>query len=505
MKKTALIILLAGALPATAGETDSVLSALTTQRNGLWKLAAPVFNNVALDQWRMPLGITSVDAAVDHRADNRAVDPMAGKSSTLYSAGAETYTKYHATTLGGSARYTNGLRRDVRWCETSDPALLYPYLLADATGGDLKTESYSFSGSYACHGERLAWGASLAYRATLEYRDVDPRPRNVVGALDATASLAYNIMYDYWLGADFDFRRYTQSNDIEFKSEMGVDKIYHLTGPLHHYARFAGTGMSTHYQGYRYGIGAAAYPASGRGAFARVHASTFSFDNILSDLNKLPMARANHKAIEASIGWLQPSGPVYWGVTVSAEAYRRHGRENIFGDASSGIYPQIASVDMFAENYSYISASGQVGLRSRGNDISLRLTSASDYRSTLYVSPRSLSRVRHFLPEAELKYCRRFSQRWLALASISAAWEMPFDRLYQPAGAHDADLAGLAAIEAQRNLLLDHSSFYTGANVTIARMISRRLALKLDLAYSGSSYYSDITSNSLNVTFGLIF
>ena len=144
---------------------------------GLWPA---VFDNVAIDQWRLPLGYTAVNGSYNRR-----------ERDYSWQGSASTYTHYRSSTLCGGAAYSNGKRRNMPWCETTDPELLYPYLLADTVGGDLNSEIYTFSGSYADHSDRWAWGASLAYKATLEYRSVDPRPRNVAGCLDASTTIGW--------------------------------------------------------------------------------------------------------------------------------------------------------------------------------------------------------------------------------------------------------------------------------------------------------------------------
>ncbi len=411
--KKALILstaLLCGVAANAAGRADSLLQAVEYSNSGLWLMADAVFDNVAIDQWRLPLGYTAVNGSYNRR-----------ERDYSWQGSASTYTHYRSSTLCGGAAYSNGKRRNMPWCETTDPELLYPYLLADTVGGDLNSEIYTFSGSYADHSDRWAWGASLAYKATLEYRSVDPRPRNVAGCLDASAAIAYRLFDNYWLGGDLTFRRYTQSNDIEFKSEMGIDKIYHLTGPESHYARFAGVGLSTHYRGYRYGGGLTLYPASGRGFFIRAATSRFSFDNIITDLNKLPMASATHYTFEAMAGYLHPGEGFFWGANARLQTARRHGTENIFGDASSGVYPQIGSLQMYSHNSTTLSASVLGGICSGRSQLWLRLTPGYSYESTAYRSPRYYLSRRTFTPRAELSWSGRMVPCWLFMAR--AAYE----------------------------------------------------------------------------------
>ena len=59
---------------------------------------------------------------------------------------ADSYIRKKNYCLWGNALYRNGRVKNLKWNETSDWELLYPYLLADSVGGDLSKEIYSFTG-----------------------------------------------------------------------------------------------------------------------------------------------------------------------------------------------------------------------------------------------------------------------------------------------------------------------------------------------------------------------
>lgn len=323
--------------------------------------AAPILSvpslplaNPAVRQWRQSVDISEAYGGYAHSAYDGNRDPQRGGGERAFSFGADSYMKYKSSTLWGAASYENGKQLDVRYNETADIDLVYPYVAADTIGGDINLERYSFNGGYADRRGRWSWGGALSYTAGLYYRNVDPRPRNVTGLLDIKAGVGYTMFGVTDLSAGVSLRRYTQTNDIDFKSQMGVEKIYHLTGLGHHYSRFAGLGLNAHYGGYRYGASLSLFPRGRRGLFAAVEVSRFTLDKVLRDLNELPMASVAHNELSAQIGWLHPSATTDWAVAANFNTYRRRGTENIFGDASSNIYPQIASLDMYADNcYSF--------------------------------------------------------------------------------------------------------------------------------------------------------
>ncbi|MDE7508527.1 MAG: hypothetical protein K2M62_00225, partial [Muribaculaceae bacterium] len=238
-----------------------IRQAIADNNSGLWQIASLSYRNPAVNQWRMSKSLTTVGGAYSSRADRNNPDPRDGTGDYDLQFKATTYTKYRTSTLWGEASYTNGKTSDAVWNETADRELLYPYLLADSIGGDLHHETYNFAGGYADHAGRWAWGAAISYVARQEYRAVDPRPRNVTGRLLLNAGAMLRVFRDYHVGLGLEMMKYNQSNEVTFKSEMGIDKIFHLTGLGSHYNRFAGEGLSTYYDGYRFALDMTLYPA----------------------------------------------------------------------------------------------------------------------------------------------------------------------------------------------------------------------------------------------------
>ena len=269
---------------------------------------AQSYENAAIKQWMLPVSHNSLALSYAHDKQSQAVNPQLGDGSNIGAFDANAYIKNGSSTIGGRAYYNNGKQYNIECNETSDAELIYPYFTTDEIGGDMNVERYYFGGGFADRHGRVAWGGTLSYLAGLYYRSVDPRPRNVTGTLDASLGIAYNFVSDYFAGVSGNFRKYKQSNDIEFVSEMGLSIIYHATGLGTQYNRFAGTGDNAYYNGYRYGFTANVYPASGRGFVASVGVSRFTFDKILTDLNRLPLNSVWHNALTAEIGYAHEVG-----------------------------------------------------------------------------------------------------------------------------------------------------------------------------------------------------
>ncbi len=330
----------------------AIASAVLPCDSALWQLPEQSFVNPAVKQWMLPRSYSLIGAEYNNLRFSQTIDEQRGRGEDYWRAGATTYLKNGTSTLWGDASYLNGHQRGVVWNETSDIDLIYPYVTADAKGGDLNMERYRLGGGYADHTDRWAWGATISYDAGQYYRNVDPRPRNITGLLDISAGAAIRAIGSHFAGLSLSYRKYKQDSDIDFKSEMGEEKIYHLTGLGNHYNRFAGTGENSYYHGHRTGITADFYPETNRGFAASVGLSRFSFEKVLTDLNKLPLVDVDHDALNIQGSWRNPGTVHDWGIAATFNAYKRSGTENIFGDPSASIYPQIGSLTMYSDKSS---------------------------------------------------------------------------------------------------------------------------------------------------------
>lgn len=308
--------------------------------------------NPALSPLRQPVSLSHVSAGFARAGMDAAVDYAVGKGAGYGFFDAATYMKLGRSTVAAHASYRNGRRFGSRFCEVSDPQLVYPYYTADALGGDFRAEEYTFGGSYASDfGRGWIFGGRLGYRAMLEYRRVDPRPRNVVGRLSAAVGFGRRLGR-YRLAVGADAFRYTQTGSITFVSELGEIPVYHLTGLGHHYARFAGTGRSAYFSGWNRGASLALMPER-RGAVAAVSFGRFTFDKILRDIDNLPLNTLRRDTWQASAGWFDSVMSVSAYVTHVA----RRGCENIFGEPQGNIYPELFSLT------TYTSRVTELGLR----------------------------------------------------------------------------------------------------------------------------------------------
>lgn len=329
------ILVATPALYASDEPADSIAATAILQRQltvdaQTTRFVSAPYASPAMRQFRLPFTYGTVGAGWQGEYMSEAVNPQTGSGEQYGFFSADAELKSGTSTLWGTAGYTNGIIRDVRYNETSDISLIYPYVTADEVGGDMRAERYSFSGGYSDRYRHMAWGVSLSYDAGLYYRNIDPRPRNTTGTLDIDAGVALRTWADYYIGLSGAYRKYRQTCDLMFMSETGEAKVYHLTGLGNHYARFAGTGYSNYYDGERYLARVTLVRASRTGLSVDAEFSRFLFDHILKDLNCLPMASAWHNEARLHVAWRHSGESHSWGIKTEGDLYRRHGSENIF-------------------------------------------------------------------------------------------------------------------------------------------------------------------------------
>ena len=318
-----------------------------------------VFANPAARFFKSNYSLTSIH--FNYIKDNSSEQKIAqlGKENSFWNLNAQSqYIIDKDNIVWGEATYKRGCREDVRWNETSDFSLLYPYVMADVKGGDLKYEQYFFNGGYAGRFGNWILGASMYYRALDEYRTKDPRPNNVVADLHGKIGAGY-VIGNYSLNLGLYGSKYKQTNELKYFNEIGASKEYHLTGLGNEFVRFSGASNKVFYKGNEYGTSFDIVPVSGYGISFSVDYSRFNFDKILSDLNKLALNEVSENRLQGEAAWTGRAGrSSFYGIKADARYFKRKGYDNLFGDAANNVYPKIGSSQTYNSKVMYGRLSG---------------------------------------------------------------------------------------------------------------------------------------------------
>lgn len=499
-------LLAAASQPASAGraaQPDSSAVADRISRHAALgeELLSTAWRNPAILQFKRNYSFSEVRLSFNHDKQSQPVDVRRGNGHSTWAFDADSYMKYKSSTLWGHALYRNSRTFHVTWNETSDLDMVYPYVQADSIGGKFNNETYGFMGGYADFNGRLAWGGSISYQAGLNYRNVDPRPRNVTANLAASAGLALALPCRYLVGASVNFQKYKQTNDIAFYSELGHDKVYHLTGFANDYARFAGTGQATYYNGYLYGAELNFHHIANRGFSAAVAANRFSFDNILTEFNKLPLCHVAHTSLEAEAAWQSAD----WGVAAQVNASRRVGTENVFGDPAGNVYMQIGSLDQFHENRVCITAKGVWQHSWQRFYIGVQPSLAYSHLNVIYASPASLEQINTLTSGALVRGAFRPNSATRLQLTVNAGRQSPLSDKWLVASSNKELSSLLAAVYATHQVLSGGCTAVT-TSVHASRAISSRYAVQAGISWRHTAYdRAGITANQLTAQLSLIF
>lgn len=487
-------------------DASGISSRIVAHHSMLPAMAEQSYCNPAIMQWRQNYSYTEISGNYRYSGENKAIDVQRGKGSSLWSFEADSYIKYKTSTLWGSASYRNGRQRGVSWNESSDASIIYPYFAADSIGGNLHVENYNFAGGYADHNGRWSWGATISYSAGLYYRNVDPRPRNTTSRLDAAVGGAMRIgATDYNAGVSANYRKYKQSCDIEFVNELSDNSIWHVTGLGTHYERFASSGYNHYYNGNRWGASVNLFPSSQKGAVASAAYHSFKFDHILTSFNKLPLETATDNSIDISAGWLAPGAVHDWAAVASMTHGKRTGTENIFGDASGNVYPQIGSLDLYTHAYT----TARLNLLWQWHPSASAMLSVSpeavwSHSREKYADPRRELLLSSVTPAVTVRGTSMLGNRWTASLQLHFACSLPVDNSCDlpynskiPAGLQDVDIF--------RYNILSKSYTTTSVGASATRSLNDRYALALSAYYSHSGYTAGIHADRLSVSAAFVF
>lgn len=332
--------------------TDSLAAASVEHNSPLIALRADVFSNPAMQSIHYSSSLNTLYAAFQHSDASQPVRLEDGDRSNLGIGRIDAYMHRGNATIWGSAEYRNGKYKNIQFCETSDYAIVAPYVVADTVGGDTNSEYYHFLGGFSYPVGRFNIGAEGEYTARLEYRTRDPRPKNLTGDLKAKVGASLHLDNKNLLGIAATARKYKQTNEIELYNEVSVPIIYHLTGLGTDYYRYRGQNTDTYYKGYAVGGMMTFSQNSDRklfpiasGWFATAAYDYMHIEKIISDLNQLPMAETATYSQSTSVGYSWENS---FGIAFTQDWCKRKGTENIFGSAVDNIYPQISEAGQYS-------------------------------------------------------------------------------------------------------------------------------------------------------------
>lgn len=495
---------------ATAQDSLSVQQRLMYARSSSAVFASSLYDNPALTPLSLPQPVGKAGVGYTHRHGSRmalSYDPDQGES--LWQLQAEASAKVGGSSVWGHAAYENGRHLDRSLCLGSDYDMIYPYVSATLTGGDMRQEHYRFGGGWGGSiAPRWRIGATFGYDAGHAYRSIDPRPRNITGLLRLGFGAAFRLDDRHWAGLNLTLNRYTQSNSTTFVSEMGQEMIYHLTGLATQYRRFAGLGPKMNYSSYEPGVALQFMSADGSGFFASAGLKYMHMRCLLTALNRLPMACIDRNIYEAQVGWMGRKGLAEYGAATEYVGSRRYGEEGIFGDPVSGIYPRIGTQRMYtdAQDRAELSLFWRYGTDRRR--VTLRPLVAWTHNRESYDGDARLLRVDRWLAGVQAQGEALFG-KFFASLRLKADFYLPSgSELRLPV---DGSAEGSASAITDAMLDMERKRFRSGSealrvldvsfNIVRAVGFSQAIGLGLQWNYADSAADENFNTISANINF----
>lgn len=454
--------------------------------------------------FRSDHAFTELKGQLDWRHEDEAFDPAQGNEALGGMFRVESYLRLDPrSAVFAGADYTNGTLRNVRWNSTSDYRLLYPYILADSIGGDLKQEQYHFYGGYTRMDGRFNYGITAGYRASQAYRQVDPRPRNITAELSADLSAGYRSG-TYVLGVAGGIRTYKQQQSVDFYDPNGANTSeLHFTGLGTFYRRYSGTSFTdTQYRGTGYHAALTLVPHDGAGWYALADYDHWTVDRNLDGLNTATLTTLTVHTLTGGLACKHPGQHVDWAVKATGAYSVRQGTEHVMGSGDVNDNQPLAGQQLYKSREADARVEGLVEWKRPAGRWSLRPSTDFRWTNEEYVYPRRRLEMAEVNAGAAVGFTR-LQKAWLLDASVggwhavnlTGTFDIPLD---------DTDLRIYRYLETSYRRRTD-SRTMVEARVRVQRRLSLTTALFLSACYGRQFYGEGMSDGRLQVAAGLCF
>lgn len=156
---------------------------------------------------------------------------FSGRKIQSYNFSSQSYKKIKRTFLYGSFDYTRSFERGLNFSNTVDPAVNYPYLLADTIGNDIyDREFFSLKGIIASPvSSNFDWGLNVDYRVGIAAQNRDPRTENNVMRANVSPGLLYKNER-IKLGVNLTYGYYNEDIDVSVVEVGAEQTLFQLHG-----------------------------------------------------------------------------------------------------------------------------------------------------------------------------------------------------------------------------------------------------------------------------------
>lgn len=341
----------------TAAAQDSLSGKLVREQTSpLTVLRDELYMSPALKAWQRQYTYSRLSASFGKHEQDLYLQ-QEGSGRQQLNVHSETYLRGKGnTTIWGKAYYINEQLFKVKFNESANYDIVYPYVMADTVGGDLHSETYAFSGGLAKGIGKYQLGFQAGFKGEQAYRNRDPRPKNISTALDLRIAASRKLGDRYLLALDLSGTKYNQANKLEFVSEIGEPLVYHDAG-LGAYNEFlAGSRTSANYNGLIYGAALQFSPATYQGWFAGASVQQTDVGKVLDGI-RFDISTVKERLLSGQAGYMADKGNRHFMARIKVAGISREGLEAKFQTGTSG-----SNIIKIAEDVRYKRESNSFGI-----------------------------------------------------------------------------------------------------------------------------------------------
>ncbi|MDM1519975.1 DUF6850 family outer membrane beta-barrel protein [Myroides odoratimimus] len=403
-------------------QSDSLAIKVKEKQDVIRHFEEPIYVNPSHYLDYRKYSLTSFEIAKQN-SKNETTLAQEGKNRDDLSFQAEAYHKLDKhSAVWGSATYQQGKRRDVMWNESADYDLIFPYVVADSVGGDIKYEDYHIEGGYAQRLGKYNIGISGFYKAKMEYRNIDPRPKNLSARLGGNIGVSRVFEELFTIGVNTSIEKYTQKHKMDFYSPTGFPVIYEMSGMGNFNNLLKGKRREAYYDGWRYGTSLQVYDTSQKKWFATVGMNIFSFEKLLPDFDDLQASKVKDIEHFFSVGKLFDIQATQLGVRLDGNMKTRKGTENLFVNVSATNYLKIGQEEQYKYENKNLRLSGVFKYETLNSVYSILPYIGITQEVERYKKPYSKTDIQYTYIGADLQWMYTFKDR--SLLTVASNWKV---------------------------------------------------------------------------------
>lgn len=389
MRKPLLLIVLFS-LSVTIGYTqaiDTVKAAFEEQYASVTAFKDVFFETPALKAYQRNFDFARIKAAYYNKQDDVFLPQKGSGLKGFYIDASSYYKRKNKLTLWGNANYSNHTTLKVKYNESLDYDLIYPYVMADTVGGDIKLESYAISGGLSKQMGKVNYGFKAGYFGQQNYRDRDPRPNNISSKIDIALSAAITVNKSYKTALNLEGGKYNQRNALSFVNELGYPLIYHDAGLGAFNTMLAGDRSTAYVNATSWSPSISLVTIKEKGFLFKTGYHQFALQKRLSDIND-NIAVAAEDIFFVDFGYVKNRAKTTFVLVLNTKMKERKGTEAIFNNTGGSYgYQKIAEKLSFTDDVKTIGLSGSLEKKFNTYSWALGSTASFEQHEMRYITP----------------------------------------------------------------------------------------------------------------------